>query len=92
MNGFCDHKGCHERSAVRPRLLFFPPGVMSFPAEGRFPMECCAEHGAELSVGDFITDESWERICRSFDRCGKVRPAREAVQLQLTPVLHVEDN
>jgi len=92
MNGFCDHKGCQARSAVRPVLLFFPPGVIFFPAKGRLSQEYCAEYGAELTVADFICDEGWARICASFDRCGKVSPARESVQLKLTPVLHVEDN
>ena len=80
------------RSAVRPLLLFFPPGLLACPAVGRLASEYCAEHGAELRVGDFICDESWLRICATFDRCGKVRPAREAVQLELEPVLHVEEN
>lgn len=89
MNGRCDERGCKERSTVRPRLLFFPPGVLSF---GMLAQEFCAAHGAALRVDDFITDERWSRICVSFDQCGKRRPLRDLVQLKLETVLHAEDN
>lgn len=92
MNGICDHKGCDERSAVRPILLFFAPGPRTCPAVGVLGKEFCGEHGTALRVDQFITDESWPKICDGFDRQGKVRPERTRVALELEPVLHAEDN
>ena len=92
MNGICDYKGCGTRSAVRPILLFFAPWPSDCPARGVLGREYCAEHGGALQVDQFITDESWPRICDGFDRQGKERPERERVTLELEPVLHAEDN
>jgi|CXWL01.1.fsa_nt_gi hypothetical protein len=92
MNGFCDNKGCKDRSTVRPILLFFAPWPSDCPARGMLGREYCSEHGTALRVDEFITDESWPKICDGFDCQGKVRPERARVTLELEPVLHVEEN
>jgi len=92
MNGICDQKGCAVRSMVRPILFFFPPFPSDCPARGVLGREYCGEHGTALRVDQFITDESWPKICDGFDRQGKVRPERARVTLELEPVLHAEDN
>ena len=82
----CASKDClmaptHEAFLVlRSR---FKPKVA---APAKTGMAFCAGCALDVKLDDILDDDSWETICRGFEKAGKLRPDRELAELDMIPM------
>lgn len=78
----CDITDCEKPPEWTVAILLFPPAPYTGPPGRReMPHKLCTEHAQAVSVRDFVDDEHWQDIARSYKLKGRKVPDRKRCQL-----------
>lgn len=78
----CNRKDCKNFAEFYPLLRVFAKGYANAPA---LPIllssPTCEDHTKDLSAEQFVTDATWEALCKVISAAGKALPCRKKTQL-----------
>lgn len=77
----CWFSDCKLAPVWQVGFVLWAPGRRGAPATAATGIRVCSKCRAKIRLGDLLGDEAWTQLCAMFTLAGKVRPARDLVEL-----------